>query len=127
MLFLNLATMEIHNAHEAQVLEIKTAKGIKYISYNKVIFIKAENRGTIIVLNNSERIFTKYPIKWYERFLLNPYFFRCHNSYIINCKYFDCLCSSDIVLKGNIRIPLSRNRKVSLKENQILLEQELYG
>ena len=119
--------MEIHNSHDSQVLEIKTVKGIKYISYNKVIFIKAENRGTTIFLNSSERIFTKYPVKWYEKFLLNPYFFRCHNSYIFNCKYFDCSCSSDIVLKGNIRIPLSRNRKVSLKENQILLEKELYG
>jgi len=109
-----------------QVLEIKSAKGIKYISQNRLIYVKAENRGTILFLNNSERIFTKHLIKWYEKFLNSPEFFRCHNSYIINCKLFDCLCGNEIILKGQIRIPLSRNRKGPFRENLILLEQELF-
>jgi len=118
--------MNTFNVQKAQVLEIKTAKGIKYISQNRLVYVKAENRGTMLLLNNSERIFTKHQIKWYEKFLFNPEFFRCHNSYIVNCRYFDCLCSSEIILKEQIRIPLSRNRKKSFKENLILLEQELF-
>lgn len=116
--------MNITNEQKANVLEIKTARGIKYISQNKLIYIKAENRGTILLLNNSDRIFTKHLIKWFEKFLVNPEFFRCHNSYIINCRYFDCLCSNEIILKEQIRIPLSRTRKKSFRENLILLEQE---
>lgn len=103
--------MAIKSVQEVQVLEIKTAKGIKYISQNRLIYVKAENRGTMLLLNNSDRIFTKHLIKWYEKFLFNPEFFRCHNSYIVNCRYFDCLCSSEIILNEQIRIPLSRNRK----------------
>ena len=116
--------MSIPNFNETQVLEIKTAQGIKYISQNRLIYIKAENRGTMILLNNSDRVFTKHLIKWYEMFLSNPEFFRCHNSYIVNCRYFDCLCSCEIILKEQIRIPLSRNRRKSFKENLILLEQK---
>lgn len=116
--------MSIANSNETQVLEIKTAQGLKYISKNRLIYVKAENRGTMLLLNNSDRVFTKHLIKWYERFLSNPEFFRCHNSYIVNCRYFDCLCSCEIILKEQIRIPLSRNRKKSFKDNLIMLEQK---
>lgn len=40
--------MDITNDQKAKVLEIKTAKGIKYISQNRIIYVKAENRGTPI-------------------------------------------------------------------------------
>jgi two-component system, LytTR family, response regulator len=118
--------MVITNVQKVQVLEIKTNKGIKYISQNRLIYIKAENRGTILLLNTSERLFTNHLIKWYENYLLNPEFFRCHNSYIVNCRYFDCLCGNEIILKDQIRIPLSRKKKNLFKENLILLEQELF-
>lgn len=108
--------MSIPDSQETQVLEIKTAQGIKYISQNWIIYVKAENRGTLPLLNNSDRIFTKHQIKWYEKYLLNPEFFRSHNSYIVNCKYFDCLCSNEIILKKQIWIPLSRNRKNHLEK-----------
>jgi two-component system, LytTR family, response regulator len=116
--------MNIINNHKVNVLEIKTAKGIKYISQNRLIYIKADKRGTILMLNNSDKLFTNHLIKWFERFLLSPEFFRCHNSYIVNCRYFDCLCGGEIILKDQFRIPISRKRKRSFIENMILLEQE---
>jgi len=118
--------MDIINDHKVNVLEIKTAKGIKYISQARLIYIKAENKGTILFLNNSEKIFTKHLIKWYKKFLFNPEFFRCHNSYIVNCQNVDFICSNEVILKDQIRIPLSRNRKKLLVENMILLEQKLF-
>jgi two-component system LytT family response regulator len=118
--------MNIKNDQTANVLEIRTAKGTKYISQNRLLYIKAENRGTMLILNNSERIITKHMIKWFEKFLVNPEFFRCHNSYIVNCKYFDCLSSNEIILKEQVRIPLSRNRKKSFIENLILYEEKLF-
>jgi two-component system, LytTR family, response regulator len=118
--------MDTANVQKPLVLEIKTAKGIKYISQNRLIYIKAENRGTMLLLNNSDKIFTRHLIKWYEKVLFNPEFFRCHNSYIVNCRYFDCLCGNEIILKKQIRIPISRKRKNSLKGNLILLEQKLF-
>ena len=45
------------NAQNTQVLEIKTSKGIKYISQNRIVYIKAENKGTNINMNNSEKVF----------------------------------------------------------------------
>lgn len=118
--------MDTSNVQKKPVIEIKSVKGIKYISQNRLVYVKAENRGTILFLNNSERVFTKHLIKWFEKILNNPEFFRCHNSYIVNCRFFDYLCGNEIILKGQIRIPLSRNRKKLFKENLIFLEQELF-
>ena len=103
--------MNIITNNKIQVLEIKTTKGLKYISLNKIVYIKAENRGTTIFMEDSEKIFTKHLIKQFEKFLIEPEFFRCHNSYLVNCRYVDCLCSHDIILKNNDRISLSRNKK----------------
>ena len=103
--------MSIANSNETQVLEIKTAQGLKYISKNRLIYVKAENRGTMLLLNNSDRVFTKHLIKWYERFLSNREFFRCHNSYIVNWTDFDCLCSCEIILRETNPDTIIENRK----------------
>ncbi len=114
--------MNIITNSKNRVLEIKTQKGLKYISLNKIVYIKAENRGTTIFMGDSEKIFTKHLIKQFEKFLIEPEFFRCHNSYLVNCKYVDCLCSHEIILKNNIRITLSRNKKQQFIKNLISLQ-----
>lgn len=114
--------MNIIKNNKIQVLEIKTTKGLKYISPNKIVYIKAENRGTTIFMGDSEKIFTKHLIKQFEMFLKEPDFFRCHNSYLVNCKYVDCVCSHEIILVNNIRITLSRNKKQPFINNLISLQ-----
>lgn len=44
----------------SQILEIKTIKGIKYIAMNRVLYIKAYNKGSVITLENSEEIRTNH-------------------------------------------------------------------
>jgi DNA-binding LytR/AlgR family response regulator len=107
---------------DSQILEIKTNKGIKYIALNRLIYVKAENRGSILHLENSEQISTKHYLKWYHNKLSVPEFFRCHNSYLVNCRFVDCFCSQEIVLLDNQRIPLSRYKTQSFKENLIDLQ-----
>jgi len=102
-----------------QVLEIKTYRGIKYIPVIRIIYIKAEKKESVIYLNDNKVVNAKYLLKWYSDLLSPPDFFRCHNSYIINCQYVDCFCSKEIILVNNIHIPLSRNKLHSLKENLI--------
>jgi len=101
------------------ILEVETKKGTMLIPLHKIVSIKAFNKGSIINPVNSNIIETKYLIKSYSRFLPVPYFFRCHNSYLVNCKYVDCYTSSEIILKGNVRIPLSRSKKQLFIENMI--------
>jgi two-component system, LytTR family, response regulator len=101
------------------IIEIKTSRGLKYLSINRVMFIEAKDKGSIIHLDNKEQIKTKYLLKKYSGVLEPPCFFRCHNSFIVNCCFIDCFCKGEIILNDNTRIPFSRNKTQLLKENLI--------
>jgi len=105
------------------ILEVQTRKGTKLIPLHKIVSIKAFNKGSLINLVSSEIIETNHILKTYNKFLPEPYFFRCHNSYLVNCQFVDCYSSFEIILKGNIRIPLSRSKKQRFKVNLIELQQ----
>jgi len=105
-----------------QILEVRTYRGIKYIPVIRIIYIKAEKKESVIHLDNNKLVNARYLLKWYSGVLSTPDFFRCHNSYIINCKYVDCFCSKEIILVNNIHIPLSRNKLKSLKENLVEIQ-----
>jgi two-component system, LytTR family, response regulator len=105
------------------ILEVQTVKGLKLITTQKIIFIKAHNKGSIIFLATSEEIQTKYLLKFYNKYLPIPYFFRCHNSYLVNCQFVDCFSRCQIFLKGNQKVPLARGRRQQFKIN--LIEYQL--
>ena len=111
--------MNILITRKFPILEVETSKGTMLIPLHKIVSIKALNKGSLIKPIRSEIIETKYLLKSYNRFLPAPYFFRCHNSYFVNCKYVECYTSSEIILIGNARIPLARSKKQLFKENMI--------
>ena len=98
-------------------IEIKTSKGYKIICIKNILYIEAARKCSIIYLDNTELIITYHLLKWYERYLLKPYFFRCHNSYIINCQFVDFYWNEGITLTNSSRIPISRNKVALFKEN----------
>jgi len=87
--------MNILISQGQSVLEIHTQKGLKLININRIRFVKAFNKGTVVYLVNLENIETNCLIKSYEKYLTSPNFFRCHNSYLINCNFVDCFCSNE--------------------------------
>ena len=115
--------MKILITQNHSVLEIQTIRGLKLISVNKILFIKAFNKGSIMLLNDSEEVETKSLLGIFTKYLPSPYFFRCHYSYLVNCTYVDCFTNDQIVLKGNLRIPLSRYRIKHFKQNLVELQQ----
>jgi two-component system LytT family response regulator len=114
--------MIISKSQGQTVLEIHTQKGLKLFNINRIRYIKSLRKGSVIYLTNLENVKTNYLIKLYDYYLPSPHFFRCHNSYLINCNLVDCFCSNEIILKENIRIPLSRSKKQLFKENLIELQ-----
>ncbi len=101
------------------ILHVKTAKGIMIINPLEVLYLEAKNKHTFVYLNNMVCIETHHLLKWYGEKLLEPQFYRCHNSFIVNCFYIGYTCGESIILDKNIYIPLSRKRKQQCKENLI--------
>lgn len=115
--------MRISINQNQPILEVRTQKGIKLISIKKIQYVKAFRKGSIIYLDNMESIETNYLLKSYLKYLPTPFFFRCHHSFLINCLFVDCFCSKEVILKKNIRIPLSRTNRKTIKK--VLIEIQL--
>jgi two-component system LytT family response regulator len=109
----------------SDIIEIKTDKGLKIISTKTIVVIKANRKRTVLQVNGSELINSSYSLKWFSQILTPPDFFRCHNSYLVNCRQVDCFSSKGITLKGNIIVPLSRYKLSDLEEILIKLQKEL--
>jgi len=100
-----------------QIFEVKTSIGYKIIDSNNILFLEAKGKFTIIHFVDQSNIISYHLLKWYGKYLVEPYFFRCHNSYSINCSYVNCYNSKEIVMVEGSKVPLSRSKLSSLKEN----------
>jgi two-component system LytT family response regulator len=106
------------------VLEVKTAKGNQLIILAEILYLKADNKHTIVYLINFNCVSTNHQLRWYEEKLPEHLFCRCHNSYIVNCFYIDCTCGNRAVLKvNNASVPISRDKMQYYKDNLALFKQ----
>jgi len=116
--------METNNSSESSVLKIKTDKGLKIISKQKIFFIQANKKNSIVRIDEPELINSLHSLRWFSQMLLPLDFFRCHYSYLVNCRLVDCFSSKGITLKGNIIVPLSRNKLPELEKILAELQKE---
>ena len=117
--------MKLKVTDPMSALEVKTEKGNKPIIPIEVLYLKADDKQTLIYFINSNCVRTNHQLKWYEENLPEPLFCRCHNSYIVNCFYVDCTCGNRAVLKmNNIYVPVSREKMQYYKDNLALFKQQ---
>lgn len=114
-----LLIMKILITNNYPVIEIQTQKGSKVIALKKILYVQSLTKGTVIFLKNSQQVETHYILKAFSNTLPAPFFFRCHNSFIVNCQYVDCFWKDHIYLLNKSKVPLSRRRKKKFKENLI--------
>lgn len=109
--------MNTLKSNHREVFEVKTSIGYKIIDSNNIVFLEAKGKFTIIHLDDQSQLITYHMLKWYTKYLFEPHFFRCHNSYSINCSYANCYTNKKIIMIEGSKVPLSRSRSSSLKEN----------
>jgi two-component system LytT family response regulator len=107
-----------NNPSFQQIIEVKTSSGFKLINSDHIIFLEARKKFSIAYLDDNTSIVTFHLLKWFCNQLHQPYFFRNHNSYIVNCSFVDSYTCHSITLKNKRKIPLSRSRILLFKENQ---------
>jgi DNA-binding LytR/AlgR family response regulator len=117
--------MESHFSLSHESIEVKIPSGYKFICPKDILYIEALKKISIVYFSCGDSLITYHLLKWYEKKLPQPFFFRCHNSYIINCQFIEFYCHHLITLKSRDKIPLSRNSKLIFKENLKQLYTEL--
>lgn len=105
-----ICDMEKSSYSDNDLISVKTARGIEFILYNEIIFIKADLRYSQIYVKDQPNPVKVYsPMNSLERILPGDLFYRCHRSYLINMKFRKVLGKNRTMhLAGNHIIPVSR-------------------
>lgn len=104
-------------------LVLKTAESLHIIDINDILFCQSDNSYTTFFIENNEKIIVSRNLKEYEELLSNHYFFRPHQSFLVNLNHVKKIDKSDggfIIMKNKKEIPVSVRQKkklISLIEN----------
>ena len=98
------------------VIEVKTSLGVKFINASDIVYVKTRKKHSIVTTLKIASFEAFHPINWFENHLPSNKFYRCHNSYIVNCRLVNCVNYSNqrIYLNGFGALPFSRRRKSEL-------------
>lgn len=95
-------------------LAIPTADGMEYLNPKEIIRIEADRSYSWFFLNGDRKILVSKHLKEFQELLSDRYFFRSHNSHLVNLKYVKKFIRKEggyIEMTNGSMIPISRNRK----------------
>lgn len=108
----NLSDNIVYNKPSGKIT-ISHAKGIKLIADDTIRYVEADGNCSQLHFVDGSRYLDTRTLGVYEEILNPSKFFRIHKSYIINLNELVEYISEDgyyAVLKGNIKLPVARNR-----------------
>jgi len=85
------------------------------IDISDIIYMESMDKNVRIVTSKSEYI-TRYNISDYEEELKNSGFFRIHRGYLISLSKVKKIVKNDVVMDGDISLPVSRSNIKTLKD-----------
>jgi two-component system LytT family response regulator len=95
-------------------LAIPTADGMEYLNPKEILRIEADRSYSWFYLTGNRKILVSKHLKEFQDLLSDRYFFRAHNSHLINLKYVRKYIRKEggyIEMQDGAEIPVSRNRK----------------
>jgi two-component system LytT family response regulator len=95
-------------------LAIPTADGMEYLNPKDIIRLEADRSYSWFYLTGNRKILVSKHLKEFQDLLSDRYFFRSHNSHLINLKYVRKYVRKEggyIEMQDGAEIPVSRNRK----------------
>lgn len=95
-------------------MAIPTADGMEYLNPRDIIRIEADRSYSWFYLTGGRKILVSKHLKEFQELLSDRYFFRSHNSHLINLKYVKKYIRKEggyIEMTDSAMIPVSRNRK----------------
>lgn len=100
--------------YESRFLSVSLPGGLELMCRD-IIGIKAEHVYSTLVLNDGELCIRRSLREW-EEILPKNDFFRINEKYIIHLAYLNKISGDKAVLKNGKDLPISRRRKMALKE-----------
>ena len=106
-------SQNVQNKKPSSRIAISHTKGLKIVEDHTITHLEASGNCTTIYFEDGSRYLDTRTLKVYENLLDPARFARVHKSHIINLDILQEYLNEDghfAVLKGNIRVPVARNR-----------------
>jgi two-component system LytT family response regulator len=111
----NVAT---HDRLKKKII-LKTFDHIHLVNVSDIVYCESDNNYTRFHLANAKTILVSTTLKEYEGMLSEYGFFRAHRSYLVNLGYIETFEKAEggaIILRNNIKVPVSSRKKEQLLE-----------
>jgi two-component system LytT family response regulator len=110
---LKILMENLRSSHPTR-LAIPTADGMEYLNPKDIIRIEADRSYSWFFIAGGRKILVSKHLKEFQDLLSDRYFFRSHNSHLINLKYVRKYIRKEggyIEMQDGEQIPVSRNKK----------------
>lgn len=104
-----------NTAHQKNdYVAVASLEKIEIIPMSEITFCKADGRYTVFILSNGTKVMSSRNLGEYSDVLDNNYFFRIHNSYIINLRHLVKISKKDgyfCELSNGLILPVAKRRQ----------------
>ncbi|OMP31998.1 MULTISPECIES: LytTR family DNA-binding domain-containing protein [Mangrovimonas] len=110
--------INFHTKFDQKKITINTDGKLMFVPVDDILFIESDgNYSTIVMADGQKTVITK-KLKEVNSILPKQYFFRIHNSFIINLNRIKEYIKNDgyVVMQSNHKIPVARQRKSNFLE-----------
>jgi len=99
--------------HEQKRITINADGKLIFLNIDNVIFVESDGNYSTIVTTDGQKILITKKLKEVNEILPGQYFFRIHNSFIINMNKVKEFIKNEgyVVMESNHKIPVARQRK----------------
>ncbi len=104
--------------HEQKKITINTDGKLIFLNIDDILFVESDGNYSTIVTTEGQKILITKKLKEVNDILPEHYFFRIHNSYIINLNKIKEFIKNEgyVVMESNHKIPVARQRKSDFLE-----------
>jgi two-component system LytT family response regulator len=110
-----------------QKIAIPIGQTVKFIALANILYLKAENTYTEVILIDQSKYTVSRTLKNFEETLYDcDSFFRCHKSYLVNCDYVVDYVKSDggyLILKNSIEVPITHDKIDEFLKRALILKR----
>jgi two-component system LytT family response regulator len=108
----------LNKSHEQdKSIALHTNDGISFLTLSEIIYCKADSNYTIFHTTTANEHMVSIPLKKFDDMLSDKFFFRVHQSYLINLKYlkkFSKNNGGEVVMNNGAVITVARRKKEEL-------------
>ena len=105
--------LNFNNKFDQKKITINTDGKLIFLKPDDILFVESDGNYSTIVMDNNQKIVITKKLKEVNEMLPDNYFFRIHNSYIINMNRIKEFIKTEgyVVMQSNHKIPVARQRK----------------